>query len=147
MTGTTTATGTATSTATVTSTYTATSSPTITSTVTVTGTPTLTGTPSPTAIPNTDIFYVSQNAFTPSQQSVSIYVAYSEFPGNYSLNVYNTAGEHIKTLDSQYLTAPLSASYDWDGTNKYGDQCASGMYIFYLSEPFSTKLKRVLLIR
>ncbi len=61
--------------------------------------------------------------------------------------VYNSAGEHIKTLDSQNLGNPIVKSYLWDGTNKYNERCASGIYIFYLVEPFGVKLKRIMLIR
>jgi hypothetical protein len=63
------------------------------------------------------------------------------------LRLYNSAGEHIKTLDERMLNGSFQASYSWDGTNKYGDSCASGVYIFYLVEPFHKRLKRVLLVR
>ncbi len=125
-------------------TSTPTQTPTNTATATITFTPTLT----PTPIPNIDTFYVAQNVYNATNDSpVSIFVQYSQFPGNYSLWIYNSAGEHIKTLDNQVLSAPFSQSYHWDGTNKYGDKCASGVYILYLVEPFSQKLKRLLLIR
>ncbi|HTC22103.1 MAG TPA: FlgD immunoglobulin-like domain containing protein, partial [bacterium] len=76
-----------------------------------------------------------------------ITVETSAFPGLYELRVYNSAGEYIKTIDSQQLSAPLIASYSWDGTNRYGNTCASGVYIFYLIEPFGTKTKRIVLIK
>jgi hypothetical protein len=113
-----------------------------------TSTPLPTPSPAPTATPLApDIFYVSQNALRPSQGPVSIYVQYPLASGEYNLCIYNSAGEHIKTLDSRSLQAPISQSYAWDGTNKYGAPCASGMYIFYLTEPFDRKMKRILLIR
>jgi hypothetical protein len=155
-----------TNTATVTPTHTPTFTPTVTNTFTHTFTPTNSFTPTNTFTPtdsptpcgypgNTctptptpaDTFYVSQNAFNPTNGPVSIFVAYSLFPGNYSLMVYNSAGEHIKTLDSQNLGNPIDRPYFWDGTNKYGDKCASGVYILYLVEPFGVKIKRILLIR
>lgn len=74
-------------------------------------------------------------------------MAYSIFPGDYSLKIFNSAGEHIKTLDSQYLTKTITQTYQWDGKNKYGADCASGVYIFYLSEPYSKKIKRIILVR
>ena len=137
----------------ITSTPTNTPTPTITPTPTVTNTPSPTGTPTntptvtPTPIPDVDIFYVDHNAFDPSAGPVSIYVAYSKFPGDYSLRIYNSAGEHVRTLDSQTLSGPWSQSYEWDGKNKYGDKCASGIYVLYLREPFGTKLKRLLILR
>ncbi len=141
------ATNTATATATFTPTSSATNSPTITITPTVTSSPTITATPTAT-LPTADVFYVSANTYNPSTDNpVSICVEYSQFPGEYDLWIYNTAGEHIRTLDHQELSGPISQSYTWDGTNKYKDKCASGVYILYLVEPFSQKLKRIILIR
>ena len=95
-----------------------------------------------------DDFYVSKNIFNPTKgESVSIFVAYSKYPGDYNLRIYNSVGEHIKTLDTQHLIAPVRNSYHWDGTNKNGDPCASGVYVLYLIEPFDRKIKRLLLIR
>jgi hypothetical protein len=115
-------------------------------TPTVTGTPTSTPTITPTPPPSVDIFYVARNSFIASE-GVSINVQYSQFPGNYDLKIYNTAGEFIKSLDTDYITQPVNRNYTWDGTNKYGNHCASGVYILYLIEPFDRKLKRVILIK
>ena len=49
--------------------------------------------------------------------------------------------------DDLRLTVPVDKIYSWDGTNKYGDACASGVYILYLIEPFDRKVKRILLVR
>ncbi len=144
-----------TSTPTITDTFTITNTPTITPTPTSTPSPTVTDTPcgypgntcTPTPIPvYTDIFYVSKNVFS-SSDPVSIFVEYDRYPGNYSLGIYNSAGEHIKGLDEQYLDGPIAASYQWDGKNKFGDPCASGVYVLYLVEPYSRKVKRVLLLK
>jgi hypothetical protein len=119
-------------------------------TATPTPSPTVTGTPTqtPTPVPDIDTFYVAQNVYNATNDNpVSIFVQYTKFPGNYSLWIYNSAGEHVRTLDNQVLSAPISQSYHWDGKNKYGANCASGVYILYLIEPFSEKMKRLLLIR
>ncbi len=115
--------------------------------VTPTQTRTFTLTPTPTFPAGCDEFYLSKNVWNPGQGPVSLYVNYCAFPGPFRLQVFNSAGEHIKTLDSRQLNAPLQASYLWDGTNKYDDPCASGVYFFYLLEPESRKIKRILLIR
>jgi hypothetical protein len=124
-----------------------TATPTNTPTVTPTGTPTNTPTVTPTFPPHMDDFYVSKNIFNPPQEPVSIEVGYSDYPGNYSLRIYNSAGEHIKTLADRPLTSPVRESFIWDGTNKYGADCASGVYLICLEEPYARKVKRVLLIR
>ena len=132
---------------------TATGTPTITDTPTVTFTPTITYTPTNTATPTAtlpffDTFYVSKNVFDPSTNgSVSIYVGYSSYPGEYSLTIYNTAGEAITQLDPTHnLTNFVMKSYFWDGKNKNGGPCASGVYLLYLVEPYDRKLKRLILI-
>ena len=149
-----TATFTPTNTATQTPTKTATFTPTNTTTPTPTNTPcgypgnTCTWTPTftPTATPYTaDIFDVTKNVLR-SGESVSIFVNYTAYPGEYDLLIYNSAGEHIKTLDSQPLTGPVSQWYSWDGKNKYNDECASGVYLIHVIEPYSAKTKRILLI-
>jgi flagellar hook assembly protein FlgD len=124
--------------------------PTPTPTETPTVTPTLTVTPTPTVTPvHEDIFYVSENAFRPSAGgSVSIYVGYTNYPGPYSLKIYNSAGEQVKTLDpDQVITEAKYASYSWDGKNESQQDCASGIYVLYLIEPLDRKIKRVMLIR
>ncbi len=139
-------TGTPTYTPTFTNTPTITYTPTLTFTPTITFTPTVTFTPTPT-VPDVNTFYVSKNVYNPASDSpVSIFVQYTKYPGPYDLWIYNSAGEHIKTLESTYLSAPISQAYTWDGKNKYGDTCASGVYIFYLVEPFDQQLKRMILI-
>ena len=119
-------------------------------TATPTPSPTVTGTPTqtPTPIPDIDTFYVAQNVYNATNDNpVSIFVQYTKFPGNYNLWIYNSAGEHVRTLDSEVLGGPISQAYHWDGKNKYGANCASGVYILYLVEPYSQKSKRLVLIR
>ena len=71
----------------------------------------------------------------------------SSYAGDLSLDIYNSAGEHIKTLISQSEPGSYSQGVLWDGTNKYGDPCASGVYLIIYREPFAVKTKRVLLVR
>jgi flagellar hook assembly protein FlgD len=64
-----------------------------------------------------------------------------------SLRVYNTAGEAVKTLINENLPQPGQMAVTWDGTNQAGSPCASGVYMFYLTEPQEKKTARVLLVR
>ncbi len=94
-----------------------------------------------------DVFTVSENVLRPSQQPVTILVEYGRYPGPYSLVIFNSAGEHIKTLDDHYLDQPVSAVYQWDGKNKYNDTCASGVYILDLVEPYDRKERKLLIVK
>jgi len=89
---------------------------------------------------------VGKNVFNTSYETLPINVTVRDAPGNYGLYIFNSAGEHIKTLDEKTLTGPYANSYNWDGTNKYGAHCASGIYIIYLVEPLKTVKARVVLI-
>jgi hypothetical protein len=136
-------------TSTWTNTPTATQTTTNTATVTATTTATRTNTPvdtyTPTVTPISGEFFISKNVFTPDDQ-VQIHVAIQQVPGHYDLTIYNSAGEHIKTLDSQDLTSPFQKTYSWNGKNKFGDTCSSGVYVIYLTEPFKRLLGRVIFI-
>jgi flagellar hook assembly protein FlgD len=64
-----------------------------------------------------------------------------------TLKIYNSAGEHIKTLYDEYLTQPLApTTLTWDGTNKYGQKVASGVYIVYMTRPLGRLLGRLVVI-
>jgi hypothetical protein len=136
-------------TSTWTNTPTATQTTTNTATITATTTATRTNTPintyTPTATPISGEFFISKNVFTPNDQ-VQIHVGIQQVPGHYDLTIYNSAGEHIKTLDSQTLTSPFQKTYSWNGKNKFGDTCSSGVYVVYLTEPFKRLLGRVIFI-
>jgi len=108
-------------------------------------------TTAPTSTPvNGYNFYVSKNVFNPNNQSVSIYVTFPPNPSNnnnFSLKVYNSAGEFIKQLNQQGQSPPTIDSYNWDGTNMFGDKVADGIYILYLVEPFAAREAKVLVLR
>lgn len=101
----------------------------------------------PTPIPNNETFFISKNTFQPSQGPVSIFLATSEYPGALKLNIYNSAGEYIQTLDDRQITAPYQNSYSWYGTNTKGGNVASGVYLIILTEPAGIKKAKLLLVR
>ena len=68
------------------------------------------------------------------------------YPGHYALRIYNSAGEHIKTLDEGTLIGPFAQHFTWDGTNVNGDSCADGVYIIYWADAFDSRFARVLLV-
>ncbi len=136
-------TSTATLQSTATSTLTATATRRSTSTMTATSTVPFTFTPTYTPVP--DNFFISKNVFT-QDGGVEINVGIDRVPGYYDLSIYNSAGEHIQTLDHKYLTQPFAQTYTWNGKNKYGAQCAAGIYVIYATYPFKRLLGRVVLL-
>ncbi len=166
-TATSTSTPTATNSATPTSTKTLspTGTPTVTETIVPLITPTLTPTPppatatvtpvhtpisseTPTPTVSGDVFEISRNVFNETLDgTVGIKIASGQYFGPMTLRIYNSAGEHIKTLFDETLTQPLPlTTLSWDGTNTYGQKVASGIYIVYLIKPLGVATGRLVVI-
>jgi len=101
-----------------------------------------------TATPPSEVFDICKNVFHITQDGqVCIIIGTAHHPGPMSLRIYNTAGEHIKTLYDAYLDAPmLPTTLYWDGSNKYGQKVASGVYVVYLINPYTRKIGRLVVI-
>ena len=137
-------------------TFTSTNTPTNTPNLTLSPTPTPTFTPTITTVGNwtatptavAEIFKVCKNVFNETTDSeVCITIGTNEFPGKIALRIYNSAGEHIKTLFDETLTAPLSPTViNWDGTNKFGQKVSSGVYFVFLIKPFGRELGRLVVL-
>jgi hypothetical protein len=67
-------------------------------------------------------------------------------PGNCSVKIYNSAGEHIQTLVDHTDQPAGSFQTTWDGKNKNGAQVASGVYILRMVEPLGILQARVAVI-
>jgi flagellar hook assembly protein FlgD len=82
-----------------------------------------------------------------TDSEVCITIGTNEFPGKIALRIYNSAGEHIKTLFDETLTAPLSPTViNWDGNNKFGQKVSSGVYFVFLIKPFGRELGRLVVL-
>jgi len=83
---------------------------------------------------------------TPSSGPVSIYINMSN-PGNYVMKIYNSAGEFINDLYPGTPPTGQSHYFLWDGLDKVGSPCASGIYIIYYVEPLKAREAKILLLR
>lgn len=50
-----------------------------------------------------------------------------------SVEIYNSSGNIVKTIDVGDLTADTTYQVDWDGTNSAGNQVEDGIYIFQVN--------------
>jgi len=126
--------------------WTATCTSTATSSATSTATlPPETHTATPTFTPEPGELFISKNYFT-SGSTVEIAVSIHDYPGSYNLSIFNSAGENITVLGSGPVEGPFSKTFSWDGKNKYGAKCASGVYVVYLAGPVKRLLGRVVLV-
>ncbi|MEE9443619.1 MAG: T9SS type A sorting domain-containing protein [candidate division Zixibacteria bacterium] len=90
-----------------------------------------------------DIFTLSQNYPNPFNPSTSISLSMAT-PGDWSIIVYNIAGQIIREY-SGYSEAGI-VSVIWDGTDKNGDKIASGIYLYRaVSGQFKATRKMVLM--
>src|SRR5665213_2397997 len=126
---------------------TSTSSPTASYRNTATVTPVNTWTPTPTV--SADIFQICRNVFNETVDgTVCVSFSSAQYPGQMTLKIYNSVGEHIKTLFDESLTQPLPPTIiNWDGTNKFGQKVASGVYVVYLIKPLGRSTGRLVVIR
>jgi hypothetical protein len=104
-------------------------------------------TPTETPLPLDD-FWVSRNVYHPGYDDPSVYARIRlSGEGIYSLKVYNSAGELVKVLRDVRNQSGTYEDVQWDGKNKYNEPCASGVYIFYYTTRYQTRLARLLLLR
>jgi flagellar hook assembly protein FlgD len=84
------------------------------------------------------------NPFNPTTQ-----IRYSiRKRGHVSLDVYNVAGQRVRTLVSEVQTPlPQGFAVTWDGTSDAGDVVSSGVYFYKLSTGDFTKTKKMVLLK
>jgi hypothetical protein len=108
-----------------------------------------TPTPTVTAIPPCQsALFVSLNLFFSQNGQGPLTIGATLCnPGNCSVEIYNSAGEHIRTLANATNLPAGSFQVTWDGKNKYGAEVASGVYIIHMVEPLGLHQARVAVIR
>jgi len=67
-------------------------------------------------------------------------------PGNVRLSVWDVSGKLIIVLEDKYLSAG-NHTVQWNGTNLYGNQVSSGVYILKLSTGKKDYISRILLLK
>lgn len=89
-------------------------------------------------------FELAQNFPNPFNPATTIRYTLA-VPGEVQLRIYNAAGQEIQTLVTEYQDAG-EWSVQWDGTNRYGEKVASGIYLYKLvAGAFAQTRKMVLL--
>ena len=102
--------------------------------------------PSPTPAYQ-DVFFVSRNAFRPSEpQSLGIRIS-AETAGNYKIWIYNSAGKKIRSLHDEPRNGSSQINAVWDGKNDSGGMVAAGVYIIHAQTPYWTQDRRVAVLR
>ncbi len=108
--------------------------------------------PSPTPVtfpsPCQSTLFVARNIFSPKSDPTPLLIR-SDLcvPGNYSVMVYNTAGEKVRTLRPGPEQPAGLDSFSWDGQNDAHSVVASGVYLIRMVEPLGTHVAKVVVIR
>lgn len=90
--------------------------------------------------------YELQSAFpNPFNPQTTISFSLAE-PGYTTIEIYNILGQKISTLMDEYKQAGNNTII-WNGTNKAGEQVASGVYFYRLQSGDFTDSKKMLLLR
>jgi hypothetical protein len=98
----------------------------------------------PTPVASGKVYKLDQNYPNPFNPQTTIAFSIKE-RGNVSLKVYNVAGELVRTLANESMTAGDHTKV-WDGRNDAGQPVSSGVYFYKLvSNSFQQTKKMVLL--
>jgi len=90
-------------------------------------------------------YALSQNYPNPFNPTTEIEFSLPEW-SNVQLAVYNVLGQKIKTLFNAKVPAGRY-KVTWDGTNDFGRQVASGVYLYKLKTNKVQKVKKMILLR
>ncbi|NLO11775.1 MAG: T9SS type A sorting domain-containing protein, partial [Candidatus Cloacimonetes bacterium] len=98
------------------------------------------------SIPPATGFYLNQNHPNPFNPHTNISFNIAVPSSAYLLEIYNIKGQKVKTLHK----GPLSAGNHtivWDGKDITGNEVASGMYFYRLSDGKNSQSRKMLLMK
>ena len=112
-----------------------------------TKTPTLTPTASLSPTPPAS-FYVSRNVYWPERDVPPVYIqVHLALPGPYTLKVYNSAGELVRTLRNEWVAAVRDDKVEWNARNEADEPVSSGVYVIYFISRYETRTAKLLILR
>ena len=91
-------------------------------------------------------FALEQNAPNPFNPSTTIRFQI-DAPGAVSLNIFNTAGQLVRTLVNEPMNSDATHEVVWDGKNNTGQTVGSGVYVYRLVSGTRHMQKRMVLVR
>ena len=90
-------------------------------------------------------FALAQN--TPNPFNPTTIISFSLPTSEYAqLSIYTVAGQRVRTLLGDNLSAGIH-HVTWDGSDQTGRALASGVYIYRLTTPNGTLVRRLMLLR
>ncbi len=89
---------------------------------------------------------LGQNYPNPFNPTTTIEYSIAE-PGQVSLNVYNVAGQLVRTLVNGYQTPQEIQPVTWSGQNDRGQSVSTGVYFYKLSTRGFTRTRKMLILK
>lgn len=90
--------------------------------------------------------HLSQNHPNPFGSTTSIaYAARASGPA--TISIYSVSGRLIRTYDLGPLAAGAEGAIEWDGRNRHGDECATGVYFCRFASDGPDFSRRMVLLR
>lgn len=90
-------------------------------------------------------FALEQNFPNPFNPATTIRFSLAR-DGVTTLKIFDIMGREIKTIAAAYLQQGTH-EYQWDGTNEYSQQAASGIYFYRLQSGSNVSVKKMLLMK
>ena len=90
-------------------------------------------------------YALGQNVPNPFNPSTTIEYRLPE-AGDVQLVIYNLLGQKVRTLVRESMDAGFHLVV-WDGTDEFGKQVASGIYIYRMSVADFTQVQRMMLLK
>ncbi|HEY5040296.1 MAG TPA: FlgD immunoglobulin-like domain containing protein [bacterium] len=92
--------------------------------------------------------FVSRNIYSPTTDLPLLFLRSNLcYSGNYSIKIYNSAGELVRVLRDIPNQPAGPDQVDWDGKSTSGDYVASGVYVVLLTESYGSHVGKVLVLR
>jgi len=102
--------------------------------------------PDTTFIHNLYLFQNTPNPFTNETEILFITADY-ERVGDYSLSIYNTKGQLVRTFDGNTHDFWVKTKIVWDSTDGQGRQVAPGAYLYKLEYNWHAVVRKMVLLR
>jgi len=100
----------------------------------------------PVVSPTTLTNRLGQNYPNPFNPVTTIAYQLKE-PGRVTLNIYNVAGQLVRTLVDANREAGINYEARWDGTTRSGERVASGVYFYRLVAKDFVKTRKMVLLK
>jgi hypothetical protein len=104
-------------------------------------------TETPTVVPSEPVASLFSEAYpNPSSRAASVaYTVATE--GRVTVAVYDVAGRLVAELLDEQMPAGMSGRIAWDGRDKRGRECGSGVYFVRIAAPGLSQARKVVILR